>query len=88
MEDFSPNCDLQQMMEITKDWIDLINHFTPKNLLKDIFPSNSGYYVINDDKIKLLFDDKHPNATEICWLLITMLLESQVALPCPKKSFW
>jgi hypothetical protein len=93
MEDieYFSQCDSQKMMEILRDWVDLINCYTPKNLLKEIFPienSLESYYIIKEDRLEILLDNKDPNASKICFLLMMMLHESQVFLPCPRKSFW
>jgi hypothetical protein len=93
MEDieYFSQCDSQKMMEILQDWVDLINRFTAKNLLKEIFPIENSlqcYYIIKEDRLEILLDDKHPDASKICFLLMMMLHESKVLLPCPRKSFW
>ena len=89
--DYFSSCDSRQMIEILQDWIDLINMFTPKDLLEKIIVEDlslQSHCVLCENKLNLLIDPDDPNASKICFLLMMTLQNTNIPLPCPRKSLW
>jgi hypothetical protein len=89
--DYFSSCDSQKMIEIVQDWIDLINMFTPKDLLEKLFVedlSSQSHCVLNENKLNLLIRTDDANASKICFLLMMTLQNTNIPLPCPRKSLW